>query len=70
MGFKAQKLIWMLEDILEKEKELETGIRSWSDEGGDACEMASCDPSDQFILGEEIEELWKEFKQEVNDENS
>lgn len=70
MSFKAQKLIWMLEDILEKEKELEVGIRAWSNEDSDACEMAACDPSDQFVLGEEIEELWKEFKEEVNNENS
>lgn len=70
MSFKAKKLIWMLEDILEKEQELENGINAWNTEDGDACEMASCDPSDQFVLGQEIEELWEEFKKEVNDENS
>lgn len=65
MSFKAQKLIWMLEDILEKEKELQEGIRVW-EEGEDQCSMAACDPSDQFLIGEEIERMWREFKDEVN----
>lgn len=63
--FKAQKLIWMLEDILEKEKELQAGINAWNDEGADPCDQAACDPSDQYILGEELEGLWEEFKKEV-----
>ncbi len=56
----------MLEDIIEKQEELDAGYRAWSDEGVDPCDMAACDPSDQFLLGEEIEQLWKEFKEEVN----
>lgn len=70
MSFKAQKLIWMLEDILEKEKEFEAGIRAWSNEDSDPYEMVACDPSDHYMLGSEIEDLWKEFKEEVNNENS
>lgn len=66
-SFKAQKLIWMLEDILEKEKELQAGVNTWNDPDGDACGMAACDPSDQYMLGEEIEEMWKEFKKEVDE---
>lgn len=67
MSFKTQKLIWMLEDILEKEKELDAGIAAWSDEDGDPCDQAACDPSDQYIIGREIEDLWKEFKQELGE---
>lgn len=69
MSFKAKKLIWMLEDIIEKQEELEAGARAWYEEDSDPCAMAACDPSDQFLLGEEIEQLWKEFKEEVNRED-
>lgn len=69
MSFKAKKLIWMLEDIIEKQEELEAGARAWADEDGDPCAMAACDPSDQFLLEEEIEQLWKEFKAEVNSDD-
>lgn len=62
MSFKTQKLIWLLEDILEKEKELDIGIRTWNDESAEPCDQAGCDPSDQYILGEEIESMWREFK--------
>jgi hypothetical protein len=65
--FKAKKLIWMLEDILDKEQELQAGINAWNDENEDPSNQAGCDPSDQYLLGEEVEGLWEEFKKEVNE---
>lgn len=51
-------------DLGEKAKELrdklDHGARAW-DEGEDACAMAECDPSDQYLIGEELEGLEHEL---------
>jgi hypothetical protein len=67
MSRNIDRLIDILYDIKRKENELNAGLKAWSDEDGDPCEMASCDPSDQYMLGNDIEELWEEFKTELGE---
>jgi len=56
----------MLEEIRDKENTSEAMSEAW--DNGSPEEAAMCDPSDQYMLECEIEELWKEFKQVVNKE--
>lgn len=55
------KLTDMLDAIREKERKLAYMAEVWED-GTDECAMAVNDPSDQYVLGEEIEQDWKAFK--------
>jgi hypothetical protein len=57
---------WRIDEILneikEKRRRQTAGHNAWnSEDEDDPCAMAECDPSDQFCLGEEIEELKKEL---------
>jgi hypothetical protein len=66
---RTRQLIYLLEEMLEKELELESGIEAWNKDSGDPdydpCSMASCDPSDQYILSEEIDEIWQQVVDKV-----
>lgn len=57
----------ILDDIKEKENRLQEMHEIWYSETSDPCEQAVCDPSDQFCLGMEIENLWKQLKVLVNE---
>lgn len=50
----------ILDEIDSKEAELFAGSTAWK-EGTDECAMASCDPSDQYQLSNEIQELWQQI---------
>lgn len=62
----TDKLRFMLFEIEEHEEELKNMSSEWED--GDLESAACSDPSDQYMLGEQIETLWKEFKETVNEE--
>ena len=67
MSVNIDRLIDILYDIKRKQNELDAGLKAWGSEDGDACEMAACDPSDHYVLGNEIEELWSDFHEELGD---
>lgn len=48
------------DEIKSLNREIQAGSDAW-EEGGDPDAMASCDPSDQYCKGEEVEELKKEL---------
>jgi len=56
-------LYHMITQICDKDSELERMIRDW--DGDDADAAACSDPSDQFVLGEEIERDLKQLKKFV-----
>lgn len=49
----------LVQELISLENRMSAGQRAW-DEGTDECAMADCDPSDQFVLGEEAAELRRE----------
>ena len=62
------QLLWEIDYLDGQIKEIEDKLKHGSDaweEGTDHCAMAECDPSDQFLLGEELEKLQEERKRLV-----
>ncbi len=57
-----RRLHFILSQIIHKEEELKEMSDAW--EGDDPFNAAASDPGLQFELGEEINELWKEFDEE------
>lgn len=60
----------LVDRLIDLEEQAGAGAKAWED-GDDPCAMASCDPSDQFLLGEEaaevrgeIYEITKDWKQQ------
>lgn len=60
---KTSHLIYLLEEILSEEQVATNMSEAW--EGDDPFNAASCDPSDQYLQGEKIEKLQKEFFTEL-----
>jgi len=56
----------ILDEIEELRRELNVGVEAW-EEGTDECAMAECDPSDHYVIDQEIETLVKELKQLVSE---
>ena len=52
-------LIYLLEEIRLQELKASDMAKAW--EGDDPFDAAECDPSDQYIQGEKIETLHREF---------
>jgi hypothetical protein len=57
------KILQILAEIEELEREIEASSAAW-DDGTDPFAMAACDPSDQFMKGERISQLIRELKME------
>ncbi len=52
----------ILDEIQDKRNTQGAGHDAWyGEEEADPCAMAECDPSDQYVIGEEIAELKKEL---------
>lgn len=58
----------ILDEIQEKREKQNAGHNVWygDDEDVSPEAMAECDPSDQFCLGEEIDELKKELRELID----
>lgn len=57
-------LMAMLEDIKTKENHLDEMVDNWNN--GDPCTASCSDPSDQYVLKNEISDLKLKFKEAVD----
>lgn len=55
----TQRIRALLDEIDTLESERNRGASAWQD-GSDPFAMAECDPSDQFLISEELQELWSQ----------
>lgn len=51
----------LVNELNELYSRLETGSAAWYNGVGDECDMASCDPSDHYMLETQIEQKKKEI---------
>lgn len=56
ISFIMDQMMDLVREIQELKDDISAGEKAW-DEGSDPFEMAGCDPSDQFVKGEQISEL-------------
>lgn len=62
LAVKTSSIRTLLDEIDALEADIQGGAQAWSD-GEDSFAMAACDPSDQYVKGEQISELWKQVVQ-------
>jgi hypothetical protein len=55
----------MIDEYIEDHEELQCGYDAWYGEDSTPEQEAACDPSDQYIIGERLDELMKEIKEKV-----
>jgi hypothetical protein len=56
ISYIMDQMMEIVREIQDLKDEISSGEKAW-EEGSDPFEMAGCDPSDQFVKGEQISEL-------------